>query len=114
MRYLFENYALDTDRRELHRATDAVSLTPQAFDVLLYLIRNRDRVVSKDDLISAIWGGRIISDAALATRLTAARAAIGDDGSQQRLIKTLQRKGFRFIGSVQEAGEPDAGASAVH
>ena len=102
MRYLFENFALDTDKRELLKGNDAVSVTPQAFDVLLYLIRNRDRVVSKDDLISAIWGGRVVTDAALATRLNAARAAIGDGGDQQRLIKTLQRKGFRFIGSVQE------------
>lgn len=81
--------------------------------MLLYLIRNRERVVSKGDLISAIWGGRVISDAALATRLNAARAAIGDDGDQQRLIKTLQRKGFRFIGGVREIDGPheDNGAS---
>jgi TolB-like protein/tetratricopeptide (TPR) repeat protein len=111
MRYLFEDFALDTDKRELRRGVDAVSVTPQAFDVLLYLIRNRQRVVSKDDLISAIWGGRAISDAALATRLNAARAAIGDAGDQQRLIKTLQRKGFRFIGSVQEIGERDDAAA---
>jgi TolB-like protein len=107
LRYLFEDFALDDDKRELHRGADAVSVTPQAFDVLLYLIRNRERVVSKDDLISAIWGGRIVSDAALATRLNAARAAIGDAGDQQRLIKTLQKKGFRFIGRVQEINKPD-------
>ncbi|MFG3595900.1 winged helix-turn-helix domain-containing tetratricopeptide repeat protein [Bradyrhizobium sp. RDI18] len=107
MRYMFEDFALDADKRELHRGTDAVSVTPQAFDVLLYLIRNRERVVSKDDLISAIWGGRIVSDAALATRLNAARAAIGDAGDEQRLIKTLQKKGFRFIGSVREIDKPD-------
>ncbi|QHO73630.1 CadC-family transcriptional regulator [Bradyrhizobium sp. CCBAU 051011] len=111
MRYLFEDFALDTDKRELRRGIDAVSVTPQAFDVLLYLVRNRQRVVSKDDLISAIWGGRAISDAALATRLNAARAAIGDTGDQQRLIKTLQRKGFRFIGSVHEIGERDDAAA---
>jgi TolB-like protein len=112
MRYLFEDFALDTDKRELRRGIDAVSVTPQAFDVLLYLIRNRQRVVSKDDLISAIWGGRAISDAALATRLNAARAAIGDAGDQQRLIKTLQRKGFRFTGSVQETDKPDVDIAA--
>lgn len=108
MRYLFEDFSLDTDKRELRRGKDTVAMTPQAFDVLLYLIRNRERVVSKDDLISAIWGGRAISDAALATRLNAARAAVGDGGDQQRLIKTLQRKGFRFIGIVQEIDKPDA------
>jgi TolB-like protein len=113
MRYLFEDFALDTDKRELRKGSDAVSLTPQAFDVLLYLIRNRERVVSKDDLISAIWVGRAISDAALATRLNAARAAIGDGGDQQRLIKTLQRKGFRFVGQVVEIDKPDSVSSAV-
>ena len=68
MRYLFEDYTLDTERRELHRGADVVSITPQVFDLLEYLIRNRQRVVSKDDLVSAIWNGRIVSDAALTTR----------------------------------------------
>ena len=103
MRYLFEEYAFDTDRRELHRGTDAVSITPQVFDLLDYLIRNRERVVSKDDLIKAIWNGRSVSDAALTTRLNAARNAIGDSGEEQRFIKTLPRKGFRFVGQVREA-----------
>ena len=103
MRYLFENYTLDTEKRELHRGADAVSITPQAFDLLDYLIRNRERVVSKDDLIIAVWNGRIVSDAALTTRLNAARNAIGDSGEEQRLLKTMARKGFRFVGQVQEA-----------
>ena len=81
-------------------AADTVSIAPQVFDLLDYLIRNRERVVSKDDLINAIWNGRIVSDAALTTRLNAARGAIGDSGEQQRLIKTLPRKGFRFVGDV--------------
>ncbi len=102
MRYLFEEYAFDTDRRELHRGTDIVSVAPQVFDLLDYLIRNRARVVSKDDLINAIWSGRSVSDAALTTRLNVARSAIGDSGEEQRLIKTLPRKGFRFVGTVQE------------
>jgi TolB-like protein len=113
MRYLFEEFALDTEKRELHRGMDAVSVTPQAFDVLLYLIRNRERVVSKDDLISAIWNGRVVSDAALATRLNAARAAIGDAGEEQRLIKTLQRKGVRFVGQVVEIDRQSLANSAV-
>ena len=105
MRYLFEDYVLNTGRRELHRGADIVSVAPQVFDLLDYLIRNRARVVSKDDLINAIWNGRIVSDAALTTRLNAARCAIGDSGAEQRLIKTLPRKGFRFIGQVREARE---------
>ena len=107
MRYLFEEYAFDTDRRELHRGADIVSIAPQVFDLLDHLIRNRERVVSKDDLINAIWNGRIVSDAALTTRLNAARGAIGDSGEQQRLIKTLPRKGFRFVGDVREEQRAD-------
>jgi TolB-like protein len=106
LRYLFEEYAFDTDRRELHRGADVVSIAPQVFDLLDYLIRNRERVVSKDDLINAIWNGRAVSDAALTTRLNVARSAIGDSGEQQRLIKTLPRKGFRFVGPVREAQRP--------
>ena len=112
MRYLFEEYAFDTDRRELHRGADIVSVAPQVFDLLDYLIRNRERVVSKDDLIDAIWNGRIVSDAALTTRLNAARTAIGDSGEEQRLIKTLPRKGFRFVGTVWEAQKPAEAAAA--
>ena len=103
MRFLFEDYALDTDLRELQRGAAVVSVTPQVFDLLDYMIRNRGRVVSKDDLINAIWNGRSVSDAALATRLNAARSAIGDSGQEQRLVKTLPRKGFRFVGPVLEA-----------
>ncbi|MDA9463866.1 winged helix-turn-helix domain-containing tetratricopeptide repeat protein [Bradyrhizobium sp. CCBAU 53415] len=105
MRYLFEEYAFDTDRRELHRGADVVSIAPQVFDLLEYLIRNRERVISKDDLINAIWNGRNVSDAALTTRLNAARSAIGDSGEEQRFVKTLPRKGFRFVGQVREARE---------
>jgi TolB-like protein len=105
LRYLFEEYAFDTERRELHRGADVVSIAPQVFDLLDYLIRHRERVVTKDDLVGAIWNGRIVSDAALTTRLNAARCAIGDSGAEQRLIKTLPRKGFRFVGQVREARE---------
>src|SRR3954463_2450026 len=106
LRYLFENYAFDTIRRELHCGANVVSIAPQVFDLLDYLIRNRERVVSKDDLINAIWNGRSVSDAALTTRLNVARSVIGDSGEGQRLIKTLPRKGFRFVGQVREAQGP--------
>jgi TolB-like protein len=103
VRFLFEDHTFDSCRRELHRGAELVPITPQVFDLLDYLIRNRERVVTKDDLINAVWNGRIVSDAALTTRLNAARTAIGDSGEKQRLIKTLPRKGFRFVGEVQEA-----------
>ena len=114
MRYLFENCALDTDRRELRRGAELVAIPPQVFDLLDYLIRNREHVVSKDDLIEAIWKGRIVSETALTTRLNAARTAIGDTGEEQRLIKTLPRKGFRFVGTVREAEDPPAAIAADH
>jgi TolB-like protein len=110
LHYLFEEYAFDTDRRELHRGANVVSVAPQVFDLLDFLICNRERVVSKDELINAIWNGRSVSDAALTTRLNVARSAIGDSGEEQRLIKTLPRKGFRFVGVVQEAQRPASAA----
>lgn len=102
MRYFFDEFVFDAERRELHRGTDIVSVAPRVFDLLGYLISNRERVLSKEEIIKAVWDGRIISDAALTTRLNAARNAIGDSGDEQRLIKTLPRKGYRFIGRVQE------------
>ncbi|WP_426414094.1 winged helix-turn-helix domain-containing tetratricopeptide repeat protein [Bradyrhizobium ganzhouense] len=115
MRYFFEEYALDTDRRELRRGPEVVPTTPQVFDLLEYLIHSRDCVVSKDDLVSAIWNGRIVTDAALTTRLNAVRRAIGDTGEEQRLIKTLPRRGFRFVGTVhaEERAPATAGLAAA-
>jgi TolB-like protein len=102
LRYVFEEYALDPERRELRRNADLVAIEPQVFDLLLHLIRFRDRLVSKDDLVASVWGRRAISDSALFNRINAARNAIGDSGEQQRLIKTLPRRGLRFIGAVRE------------
>jgi DNA-binding winged helix-turn-helix (wHTH) protein len=104
--YLFNDFALDTKRRELCRGPERVSVAPQVFDLLEYLIRNRERVVSKDDLLASIWHGRIVTDSALSTRINAARSAIDDSGEDQRLIRTLPRKGVRFIGAVREEQEP--------
>jgi TolB-like protein/DNA-binding winged helix-turn-helix (wHTH) protein/Flp pilus assembly protein TadD len=112
LRYLFEHCSLDTDRRELRCGAGLVPIEPQVFDLLEYLIRNRERVVSRDDLLAKIWHGRIVSDSALTTRINAARAAIGDSGDEQRLIKTLPRKGIRFVGAVREEGTlSEAGAT---
>jgi DNA-binding winged helix-turn-helix (wHTH) protein len=106
LRYLFEDCALDTDRRELRRGSDLVPVEPQVFDLLVYVISNRERVVSRDDLLASIWHGRIVSESALNTRISAARFAIGDNGEDQRLIKTLPRKGVRFVGAVREDQRP--------
>ena len=80
------------------------------FDLLVYLVQNRDRVVSKDDLIASVWGGRIVSDSTLTSRINAARKAVGDSGEDQRLIRTIARKGFRFVCAVDEP--PAAGGKA--
>jgi TolB-like protein len=102
LRYLFEDCVLEMDCRELRRGTKLVAIEPQVFDLLVYLIRHRDRVVSKDDLLASVWHGRAISESALFNRINAARSAIGDTGKRQGLIKTLPRKGLRFVGAVQE------------
>jgi pimeloyl-ACP methyl ester carboxylesterase/DNA-binding winged helix-turn-helix (wHTH) protein len=102
LKYSFEDFVLDTDQRELRRGHQYIAIQPQVFDLLEFMIRNRERVVSKDDLIAAIWGGRIVSESALTTRINAARTAIGDSGEDQRLIRTIPRKGVRFVGVVQE------------
>ena len=106
MPFQFGSYSLDVDRRELRRGSDLVAMEPQVFDLLVYLLRNRDRVVSKDDMIEAVWGGRIVSESTLTSRITAVRKAVGDSGEQQELIRTIARKGIRFVGTVQEEQKP--------
>jgi TolB-like protein len=103
VRFHFENLVLDAGRRELLRDGAPVAVEPQVFDLVLYLVENRDRVVSKDDVLNAVWHGRIVSESTLTTRINAARKALGDSGEVQRLIRTLPRKGFRFVGEVQDA-----------
>src|SRR5439155_23115278 len=104
---------LDLDRRELKRGSQLVALEPQVFDLLVYLVQNRDRVVSKDDLIDGVWGGRIVSESTLTTRLNAVRKAVGDSGAAQRLIRTVPRRGVRFIGEVSEDSETAARGEAI-
>ena len=112
MRYVFEDYVFDTGRRELWRGGTAVAVEPQVFDLIAYLIENRERVVSKEDLRAGVWEGRIVSESTMSSSINAARTAIGDSGEDQRLIRTLPRKGFRFVGPVQEEGSaaPDGAA----
>ena len=113
MRFVFGDCVLDPGRRELTRGSKAVALGPQVFDLLLYLVENRDRVVSKDGLLDAVWEGRIVSESTLTSHINAARKAIGDSGQDQRLIRTVARKGFRFVGNVSVVQLPE-GASTRH
>jgi DNA-binding winged helix-turn-helix (wHTH) protein len=110
LRVQFDRYSLDTARRELRAGSALISVQPQVFDVLVYLIENRDRVISKDDLIASVWNGRTVSESTLISRINSARRAIGDDGEHQRLIRTVARKGIRFVGTVQEI-PPSAGVA---
>jgi DNA-binding winged helix-turn-helix (wHTH) protein len=101
VQFLFGDHTLDGDRRELRCGADPIAVEPQVFDLLIYLVQNRDHVVTKNDLIEAVWGGRVVSDSTLTSRINAARKAIGDSGQQQRLIRTIARKGLRFVGDVR-------------
>ena len=98
MAFHFEDFSLDPDRRELRRADALIAVEPQVFDLIHYLLRQRERVVSKDDLLDAIWNGRVVSDSTMTSRINAARRALGDSGGEQRLIRTVSRKGFRDRG----------------
>lgn len=114
MLLVFEDCVLDLDRRELRRASQLVATAPQVFDLLAYLAQSHQRVVSRDDLIAAIWTGRIVSESTLASHINAVRKAVGDSGEQQRVIRTVARKGFRFVAGVREVKSSDgAGADAA-
>ena len=112
MRYSFEGYLLDTARRQLSKDDEAIAIEPQVFDLIEFLLRNSERVVTHDELLQGVWDGRLVSESALATRINAARAVLGDSGKEQRLIKTFVRKGFRFVGSFRQ--EPEVGGDTSH
>ena len=107
MQFHFADFVLDTSRRELRLRSELIAVEPQVYDLLLYLVENRDRVVTKDDLIASVWGGRITSDAALTSRIYAVRKAIGDSGQHKKLIRTIPRKGLRFVGEVHRPSTDD-------
>ena len=112
----FGDHRLDIERRELRRGNELVAVEPKVFDLLAYLVRHRDRVVSKNDLLQAVWHGRIVSESALTTRINAVRRALGDDGTAQRLVRTFTRKGVRFVAEVTEIVDralPDKPSIAV-
>lgn len=102
MQLLFGDFRLDISRRELTRGSEHIQIGPQAFDVLVYLVQNRDRVVSKDDLLGAVWGGRIVSESTLSSCINSVRTAIGDTGDEQNFIRTISKKGFRFVSELKE------------
>ena len=100
MIFRFADCELDTDRRELRRSGALVAVEPQVFELLAHLVEHADRVVSKDEINAVVWGGRIVSDAALSSRVNSVRHAIGDDGKAQSLVRTLHGRGLRFVGAV--------------
>jgi TolB-like protein len=102
MQFVFGDYVLDPDRRELSRGPKPIALGPQVFDLLLYLVQHHERVVSKDELLDAVWNGRIVSESTLSSHISAVRKALADNGGEQRLLRTIARKGFRFVGDIRE------------
>lgn len=108
MIYSFEDYEVDTSQQELRKAGVAVKIEPQVFDLIQLLVQHHERLVSKDEIVEKIWGGRAISDTAISSRISSARAALGDDGRQQRLIKTVHNKGLRFLATPSTNGAPVA------
>ena len=102
MIYRFGEFELDTSRFELRRRAVATAIEPQVYELLVHLIRNRDRLVSRAELNQAIWNGRVVTDSTLNSRIKAARRAIGDDGASQSLIRTFPRMGYRFVAEVTE------------
>lgn len=112
MRYAFGPFVLDTSTLELLREGEPVSIEPQVFELLAHLIENRDRVLSKDDLIASVWGGRIVSDAAISSRIKLVRRAVDDDGTRQAVIRTVHGKGFRFVADLKDEAAKPAPAPA--
>lgn len=102
LQFVFEDYVLDQQRRELALRGEVMTIGPQVFDLLLLLVSNRDRVISKDELLQTVWSGRVVSESTVASHINAVRKAIGDSGEAQRLLRTVARKGYRFVGEAQE------------
>src|SRR5215510_864891 len=102
MRYVFGDYEVDTQRYELRHAGIPRALEPQVFNVLVYLVQHRDRMVPKEELLEQLWPQQYVSEAVLSQRLMLVRKAVGDSGSQQRVIKTVRRRGYRFVATVEE------------
>lgn len=108
--FRFAEFEIDLARQELRRGREVLSIEPQVFDLLVYLIRNSNRIVSREELINAVWSGRVISEATLSSRVSAVRRVIGDNGDDQLLIRTHHKRGFRFVGLVEDASPTEVPA----
>ncbi len=106
MGFRFDEFEIDLGQQELRRSGQVVRIEPQVFELLVYLVRNSNRVVTKEELIESVWRGRAISEAALSSCVSAARRAIGDTGKDQRRIRTASKRGFRFVGTIDDAMPP--------
>src|SRR5262245_14424695 len=104
--FRFAEFEIDVARQELRRGNDLIPIEPQVFDLLVYLVRNRNRIVSREELIDAVWKGRVISEATLSSRVSAVRRVIGDSGNEQTLIRTHHKRGFRFVADVEDPAPP--------
>lgn len=107
--YRFEQFELDADRFELRVRGEPTHIEPQVLSLLLLFASNPDRLIGKDEIIEKIWGGRIVSEATVTTRIKSARRALGDDGAQQRFIRTVHKKGYRFLAEVTFVPEQSGG-----
>ncbi|MGI9365212.1 MAG: winged helix-turn-helix domain-containing tetratricopeptide repeat protein [Rhizobiaceae bacterium] len=106
MNFRFGPFSLDSQIPELRQNGEVVPVEPKVFDILLYLINHRDRIISKDELISEVWSGRIVSDAAITSRINLVRQAVGDSGRSQNFIQTVSKRGYRFVAEVTDSSEP--------
>src|SRR5215470_5620938 len=109
----FGDCEIDVAGFTLRRDGDVCDIEPQVLELLLYLARNPDRLITKDDLIANVWQGRVVSDTTITSRIKSARQAIGDNGTQQKLIRTVHGRGIRFIAEVKDAARPVPAAPAV-
>lgn len=113
MNFRFSDFELDTERMELRRSGAVVPVEPQVFDLIAFLVANQTRVVSRDELFDSVWQGRIVSLSTLTSRINAARSALGDSGHAQSMIKTVARRGYRFVGDAV-ASEMTAEPETTH
>jgi predicted ATPase/DNA-binding winged helix-turn-helix (wHTH) protein len=115
VRFVFDDFVVDTERLLVQRAGEVVHAQPQVFDVLAYLLLHRDRVVTKEELLDNVWGDRFVSESALTSRIKSARQLVGDDGSTQAYIATVHGRGYRWIAptSVSDEGSTESGRGSA-